>query len=267
MNGPGYYTDATGKQRQTMFHWGLEVRMDEQNPDCYNLMWLNFIFSATFIGMLVAYIINYYTYNGTTFLILSIIFYVAVIIETFCSRTWKFLTNIEPSSSAIPIINNYRAKYPIVQYNMQNYHYEWRAHTVHRKGEPPHVEMRRVRVNTHHARSYFRYLEWVDQSPDASAIDYIRSQKLTRLDLKLNFTYTPISSQSYQCQEYDFKRMSHMDTHYSYWVEKSLEGWRDGFLMHDRAADEPLPFVCSKTAYLIMSFLCVGWLFRYLFVS
>lgn len=122
-------------------------------------------------------------------------------------------------------------------------------------------------MNTHHARSYFRYLEWVDQSPDASAIDYIRSQKLTRLDFKLSMQYTPISSQSYGCQEYDFRRRSHTDSHFHYWTNSTVEGFRSGFLMHDKAEGESLPFVCSKTAYVIMTFLCLGWFFRYLFVS
>lgn len=134
MSGPGTYTDASGKSRSTMFYYGMEVRMDEQNPDCYNLMWLNLLFCLLAIGFLATYFALFYNYNSTMYLVLAIIFYIVQISETFCGRTWGFLNNIEPVNVAIPIINNFRSKYPIVEFHMQNYHYEWRPHTVHRQG-------------------------------------------------------------------------------------------------------------------------------------
>ena len=52
----------------------------------------------------------------------------------------------------------------------------------------------RVAVTTHTAQAPFRFVEWVDQSPDATAIDFIMKHKLARLDFKLNVNFSPIAS-------------------------------------------------------------------------
>ena len=41
MNGPGTHTDMMGKVTETRFYYGLEMKVAEQNPDCYNNMLLN----------------------------------------------------------------------------------------------------------------------------------------------------------------------------------------------------------------------------------
>jgi len=126
-----------------------------------------------------------YDPNYSMYLMFGIICYLIVICESFCAKTYKFLINLDESNNVMPIINKFRTLYPIVLFKIQNYHYEYRRD---KNGSHRH------RVNTHRAEAPFRYMEWIDQSPDATAIDYIKLQKITRLDFKLICHYTPISS-------------------------------------------------------------------------
>lgn len=59
------------------------------------------------------------------------------------------------------------------------------------------TETRRTRVNTHRANEPFLFYEYVDTSPDASSIEYIKMTRLVRLNFGLKFTYTPQSSASF----------------------------------------------------------------------
>ena len=65
--------------------------------------------------------------NGTAFVIMGIIFYFIMICETYCSRTYAYLTNIESSEVADQIINKSRMSPPMIHFTMQNYHYETRV--------------------------------------------------------------------------------------------------------------------------------------------
>mmetsp|Transcript_14520 Transcript_14520/g.14131 ORF Transcript_14520/g.14131 Transcript_14520/m.14131 type:complete len:87 (+) Transcript_14520:884-1144(+) len=85
-----------------------------------------------------------------------------------------------------------------------------------------HTERRRV--NTHRASQNYRFVQWYDMSPDASAIDYIKSYKLTRVCFLRQFDFAPVARQSYVCQEHTFKRQNIRDTHHDYSVQESIAG-------------------------------------------
>lgn len=126
------------------------------------------------------------------------------------------------------------------------------------------TEHHRERVNTHHAKEPFRYYEWLDQSPDASAIDFIKLTKLTRLTFGINVQYTPQSQASYACQEHDFKHHNVRDTHHDYNVCKTLDGFEEFVLMQNTNGN--LPWYANKGFYWVFSIFFLGWFYRMIFV-
>ncbi len=112
-----------------------------------------------------------------------------MIIESFCSRTYAFFSNIESANRGQEVINAVRVNPPAVKFDIQNYHFETR---VERRNGNTHVKQ--VRVNTHHADKPFAFCEWMDISPEASAIDYVKAHRLTRMTFMKHFDYTPQAS-------------------------------------------------------------------------
>jgi hypothetical protein len=98
----------------------------------------------------------------------------------------------------------------------------------------------------------------MDMSPDASAIDYMKQTKLTRVAFSLNIMYTPQSQQSYNCQEYDFKHHNIRDTHFDYSVKKQLEGLNSCVLMYNTDGTS-LPWYAKKGTYWFLSLIFLGW--------
>lgn len=116
------------------------------------------------------------------------IFYLIQIIETAATRCNDYLSHTVSSDHVDGLINNLRSKPPQIAFVIQNYHYETRI--SHSNGK---TRTRRVRVNTHYAKEYFRYYEYYDTSPDSSAISYIKQTRTARINFGKIFNYTPIS--------------------------------------------------------------------------
>ncbi len=76
----------------------------------------------------------------------------------------------------------------MISFVIQNYHYETRV--TYSNGNR---RSRTVRVNTHYAKEYYRYYEYYDVSPDASAIAYIKNTRTARINFGKIVNYTPIS--------------------------------------------------------------------------
>lgn len=101
-------------------------------------------------------------------------------------KTNSFLRNLTLGENIFSEINENRNNPPVITFHVQNYHYKTK--TTRRNGKTHHE---RVRVNTHSATEHFRYSEWIDTSPDASAVEYVKGQKLVRLDFSSSFNFTP----------------------------------------------------------------------------
>ena len=151
----------------------------------------NFLFFLIIPAFSVPYILGY---TEATILIGSGIFYIIMIIECCLCKTNKFLNNLTYGENIFSEINSNRNNAPEVSFHVQNYHYESR--TRRRNGKTNHE---RRRVNTHRATEPYRFLEWIDTSPDSSAVEYVKGQKLVRLDFSLRLDYTPQANQSYKC--------------------------------------------------------------------
>jgi hypothetical protein len=119
-------------------------------------------------------------------------------------------------------------------------------------------------VDTTLAQEDFRYFQWLDASPDASAIEFVRSQRLTRMCFEKVFEFTPVANQSYQCQEYNFKASTIRDTHHDFTVTQELAGLREFVLMSN---SNDVPWFAKKGTYMFFSYIGLGWLMRIIFVS
>lgn len=77
-----------------------------------------------------------------------------------------------------------KTRKPRVTLKMQNYHYERRDNN------------KTVKVNTDLIEERYRFFEWLDQSPDSTALEFLRNTKLTRLTLEKEIDYQPTAKQS-----------------------------------------------------------------------
>jgi hypothetical protein len=124
-------------------------------------------------------------FGGEFYWIFTFIFYFLMVIETASTRTMHYLSNLVSSKHTDDMINNVRKNAPAINFKIQNYHYEWV--TRHRGGKR---ETRRERVDTHFACEPFRYCEYIDISPDASAIEFVKMTRLARLNFGKVMQYT-----------------------------------------------------------------------------
>lgn len=78
---------------------------------------------------------------------------------------------------ALAMINELRKKHPLINFTIQNYHYEWKDNNNKGKSE---------RVNTAKRSDAFRYFEFVDVTPEAKTIQFIKRTQLSRLSLNID---------------------------------------------------------------------------------
>ncbi len=55
MHGPGISQDATGKRSEATYYYDLEIKLADQNPDCYNHFWANLLLVAISVGFFYGY--------------------------------------------------------------------------------------------------------------------------------------------------------------------------------------------------------------------
>lgn len=199
-HGRGTYTDPAGKVHECIFYLDCEIRLGDQNPDCWGLAPLNAILALSAVGLVAAYLNTPPYENGEGYLIGAAIFYIIMLIETCCTSTASFLKNIITYEEAQHHLNRQRQHPPVVKFSIQNYHYD--TIVEYHNGN---VRTRQVRVNTHYAVEHFRYSSYCDTSADPVSIEFVKATKLCRLKIGLLINYTAQSSQSYNCQEHNFK--------------------------------------------------------------
>ena len=98
------------------------------------------------------------------------------------------------------MINEMKQKMPLVNFDIRNYYKNSKGH----------------KVTTHAATEPYRYFEWMDQTADSSALNYLKFFKCTRLHYKIDVDYTAQSKASFNYQEWDFKRANIRNNQYDY---------------------------------------------------
>ncbi len=58
---------------------------------------------------------------------IGVILYFVMICESYCSRTYAYLDNIENADASEQVVNQTRMAAPQIHFRMQNYHYETRV--------------------------------------------------------------------------------------------------------------------------------------------
>jgi hypothetical protein len=51
MHGQGTITEPNGKKSEATYYYDLEIKLSDQNPDCYNHFYLNIILVILTIGL------------------------------------------------------------------------------------------------------------------------------------------------------------------------------------------------------------------------
>ena len=172
-----------------MYFNDMEIKLGDQNPDCYNFMPLNLLLVLFFIYTVHLCIQNRGTENHKLYVLLAIFAYILMVAEGMRSRTAAYLSNIKPADYVTCHINEMKMKSPQINYFIENYHTE----------DNPNDSEGTIRVVTHAAREPFRFSEYLDKSPDASAVEYMRATKLCRINFGVCIDYTAQSSQSFAC--------------------------------------------------------------------
>jgi hypothetical protein len=101
MHGEGTTTDPHGKKSDATYFNDLEIRLSDQNPDCFQSAYLNLIFVIIFWACIVTYSQGE---NGLA-IMGAILFYLIMLCETCCSKTKKFLDTIESADRITELIN------------------------------------------------------------------------------------------------------------------------------------------------------------------
>jgi hypothetical protein len=244
-------------KKNVIYYNDMEYCESKQNPDCWNMP-LNLFLCLAVHGLTIPYLLGSVEFP---ILLLAGLFYLFMIIECCVCSTRKFIYNLTLGENIFGEINENRNKAPKVTYHVQNYHYETKTRKQNGK---THTE--RVRVNTHSAAQDYRYAEWIDISPDSSAVEYVKGQKLVRLDFSLKVDYTPQANQSFICQEYYFKKANFRDAHHDYRVSKAIPDMRENVLIFNSDANT-LPWYTGRGTFWAFSMLGFSWLFRIIFVS
>ncbi len=167
----------------------MENLLDLSTSRCWDCSWLNIFLSVCIIGSLFPAI-----YIEPAVFIATGVCYLLLFIETCCSQTRGFLSNILTPQDLQVYIQNLSNNPPHIKFWIQNYHYETR-HYTDSKGNS---HTRRVRVDTHFACEYFAWGDCVDKSPETDSVEVIKKYRLTRLVNGLKVTYTPDAWQSLQ---------------------------------------------------------------------
>lgn len=171
--GNGVRINEKGKRTNVIFYQDMEFNENDQNPDCWNIPFTVFLTSVVVV-LVTLYAIGVSNY---VLLIIAIFVYIVMLGEGMGCKTNRFLSNMTKGEDIFAEINHGKEGIPKIHFSVQNYHYETK---VVRKSGKNHV--RREKKITHVAGEDYRFFEWFDCSPDSSAINYIRGQKLVRLD-------------------------------------------------------------------------------------
>jgi hypothetical protein len=97
--------DASGRKSEATYYYDLEIKLADQNPDCFNYFWVNLGLVLITAGLVYGWS-QIDAYAGGTYdrkkeesknIMIGFIcaFYIGMIIESFCSRTFSFFNNIE----------------------------------------------------------------------------------------------------------------------------------------------------------------------------
>ncbi len=122
--------------------------------------------------------------------------YLIQLIESCCSSTYSYLSNVESLHDTGTIITNLKMQRPDISFHIQNYHHEWRKRRV-KRGKKWVTKRERVRVNTHAATEPFYFGQWTDTSADPMSISFITEFLITRLNFYKTFSYTTCARYSF----------------------------------------------------------------------
>jgi hypothetical protein len=242
------------KHYSCVYYHDMENLLDRTATRCYDCSWLNIVFSLIIIGSLFPAL---YVHNGV--FAVTGISYLFLLIETCCSQTYTFLSNVMSVDQVERYLTNLSDQSPQIKFWIQNYHYETR-HYTDSKGNS---HTKKVRVNTHHATEFYIWGDCVDKSPEPSCVDIIKQFKLTRLENKIDVTYSPEAFASLHNQEATFKHNHIRDVHWDFSILTTLNGYNGEILLHNGVEQ---PWYASKRYYVIFSMLLMGWLYRILFI-
>ena len=87
----------------------------------------------------------------------GVVLYIGLVIETLYSRTLKFLSHVKKAELATNIVNGLRSRPPKITFSIQNYHKNGKS-----------------KILTHKADEPYLFFEWLDTSPDAAVVEYVK---------------------------------------------------------------------------------------------
>mmetsp|Transcript_14520 Transcript_14520/g.14128 ORF Transcript_14520/g.14128 Transcript_14520/m.14128 type:complete len:132 (+) Transcript_14520:431-826(+) len=112
VTGDGVIIDKDGGSHQATFYRDLEIVLEDQNSDCFNLFPLNLALCLITL-ILIFYCVTVDDYGASVTLgIFAGFFYIGMLAESFCGRTYSFLSHISDAHRAAEMINGCRANPP-----------------------------------------------------------------------------------------------------------------------------------------------------------
>ena len=120
------------------------------------------------------------------------------------------------------------------------------------------------KIYTEEVKEEYRYAEYIDQSPDAISLDFLKYTRVVRLDFDTYLRYSSQASQSKKCQEYELKQRGKHDENYDFVTNCHLDGIIPNVTVYN--SDKGLPFYCNSSVFLFFALFMQSWIIRVLFV-
>jgi len=195
--------------------------------------------------------------------------YSAYLIETFLSRTFRFLSTTMTPSQVRDKIAALTATHPTITWKMQCYHYKTRTKVVksnsNDEGHSSHIETDKVRVDTYSASTPLDYQNCQDISNMMDCMNHLPLLQYCRVYLTKSYEFADKNSEAvYENKKSSFISLNNKDTHYDFTETFNIAGYVSHICtLGGQNSEMPWYYKCKN--YVLLSMVFLGWIIRFMF--
>jgi len=169
-----------------------------------------------------------------------------------------YLTNQQDDPGTEKILAKAKASAPRINMHVECYHYETRT-----TGSGKNRRTRQVKVVTHRASQPIQYGAWRDVS---TRVEGLATHGIVRVEMQKGITYhDQLTFQWFEAQRHMFRASNDFDVYQNYWEDININGYKPHILCVPAGVEKPKTM--SLGFYVLSTFLCANWFFRYFAVE
>jgi len=189
------------------------------------------------------------------------IFWIAYLIETCCSGTRQYLSEISTPTGVHNHIQRVRSNYPILSFHVECYHYETITTSSTDSNGQTTTSSRTEKRVTYRETQHFAYDCWDDISGELLGVGAI--YRLTRI----RYHKTHVFADENTCRAWEAEaqaiqnRNRHRDTHMSFWHSMEIQDYTPRMLAITGAMEDA-PMCLGLGWYVVWSLVMFGYCYR-----